>query len=232
MSNQLVSIVIPTYNRSEYLSESIDSVLRQTYKDWELIIVDDGSTDSTPKLMEYYLKLDERIKYYRKKNEGIAKTRNFGIKKSQGEYISVHDSDDIMMPKKLALSLRKLNKTNADFVYTSYFMMDNDSKPYGVHQPPYKITIQQIIDNAAFPHITILAKRKCFIENPYRNELKVNDDMGLCADFYMAGYKFERIKEPLSMVRYHNTRISIGKVKEIEKITKQIQKELIDSGVS
>lgn len=227
----MISIVVPTYNRSEYLSESIDSVLRQTYKDWELIIVDDGSTDSTPKLMEYYLKLDERIKYYRKKNEGIAKTRNFGIKKSQGEYISVHDSDDIMMPKKLALSLRKLNKTNADFVYTSYFMMDNDSKPYGVHQPPYKITIQQIIDNAAFPHITILAKRKCFIENPYRNYLKYNDDAFLTWDFYKAGYKWARISEPLSMVRYHNTRISIGKDKEIRRISEEMRQEAIESGI-
>lgn len=227
----MISIVVPTYNRSEYLSESIDSVLRQTYKDWELIIVDDGSTDSTPKLMEYYLKLDERIKYYKKKNEGIAKTRNFGIKKSQGEYISVHDSDDIMMPKKLALSLRKLNKTNADFVYTSYFMMDNDSKPYGVHQPPYKITIQQIIDNAAFPHITILAKRKCFIENPYRNYLKYNDDAFLTWDFYKAGYKWARISEPLSMVRYHNTRISIGKDKEIRRISEEMRQEAIESGI-
>jgi glycosyltransferase involved in cell wall biosynthesis len=181
--------------------------------------------------MEYYLKLDERIKYYKKKNEGIAKTRNFGIKKSQGEYISVHDSDDIMMPKKLALSLRKLNKTNADFVYTSYFMMDNDSKPYGVHQPPYKITIQQIIDNAAFPHITILAKRKCFIENPYRNYLKYNDDAFLTWDFYKAGYKWARISEPLSMVRYHNTRISIGKDKEIRRISEEMRQEAIESGI-
>lgn len=228
----MISIVIPTFNRSEYLTESIESVRRQTFKDWELIVVSDGCTDSTPKLMEYYTNLDKRIKYFRKKNEGIAKTRNFGIAKSTGEYIAVHDSDDIMMPKKLSLSLNRLKKTGADFVYTSYFMMDNDSKPYGVHQPPHKVTIKQIIENAAFPHITIIAKRKCFIENPYREYLKYNDDAFLTWDFYKAGYKWVRITEPLSMVRYHNTRISVGKDKEIRRINEEMREEAEASGLS
>lgn len=137
-----------------------------------------------------------------------------------------------MMPKKLTLSLNKLKKSGADFVYTSYFMMDNDSKPYGVHQPPYKITIQQIIDNAAFPHITIIAKRKCFIETPYREYLKYNDDAFLTLDWYKAGYKWARIAEPLSMVRYHNTRVSVGKDKEIRRISEEMRKEAEASGLN
>ena len=221
----MISIVLPTWDRAEYLTESIESVRRQTLKDWELIVVDDGSTDSTPELMDYYTKLDKRIKYFPKKHEGIAKARNYGISKSTGEYIAVHDSDDLMMPKRLSKSLKKLKDTGADFVYTSYFMMDGDSKPYGVHQPPVKIEIQQIIDNAAFPHITIVAKKDCFIKTPYREHLIYNDDAFLTLDWYKAGYKWARISEPLSMVRYHNTRISVGKDKEIRRINEEMRKE-------
>lgn len=228
----MVSIVMPTFNRAEYLSESIDSVLRQTYKDFELIIIDDGSTDSTPELMKYYKKLDKRIKYVRKeKNEGIAKARNLGISFAKGDYIAVHDSDDLMLPKKLTKSLRRLRETGADFVYGSYYRMDVDGRSTGIQIPPVKITSKQIINNAAFPHITIVAKKKCFVENPYREHLIYNDDSFLCLDWYRAKYKWALLREPLCMVRYHNTRISVGKEKEIARINEELEKEVRASNI-
>jgi len=228
----LVSICMPTFDRAHYLAESIDSVLRQTYKNWELIVVDDGSTDSTSVLMDYYTKLDKRIRYFpRKKNLGIAKTRNEAINYAKGEYIAVHDSDDWMLPKKLAKSVSRLEQTGADFIYSSYFMADGDGRSYGMQEPPAKVTIKQIVANAAYPHITIVAKVKCFKNTPYREELRVNDDAFLTWDFYKAGYRGVRIKEPLNIVRYHNTRVSVGKQKEIEAINEKMQKEAEDSGL-
>jgi glycosyltransferase involved in cell wall biosynthesis len=229
---ELVSVCMPTFNRAHYLAESISSVLKQTYKNFELIIVDDGSTDSTPVLMDYFTKLDKRIKYFRRReNLGIAKTRNEAISYAQGEYISIHDSDDFMLPKKLSKSIAKLNKTGADFVYSSYYIGDGEGRAIGMHEPPSEVTIKQIKANSAYPHITIVARAKCFIENPYRPELKVNDDSFLMFDFYKAGYRAVKIKEPLNIVRFHNTRVSVGKQKEIERINEQMQKEADESGL-
>lgn len=220
----MISIIMPTWNRSHYLAESIDSVVRQTYKDWELLVIDDGSTDSTPVLMDYFLK-DKRIKYFPKKHEGIAKTRNYGINLASGEYIAVHDSDDFMLPNKLSKSLKRLKKTGADFVYSSYFIADGDGHAHGMHEPPSKVTIKQVLANSAWPHITLIAKRKCFVETPYRPELKVNDDSFLIYDWFKKGYVGARIKEPLNIVRYHNTRVSVGKQKEIEAINEKMRQE-------
>ncbi len=222
---------MPVWNRSEYLAEAIDSVRRQTYKDWELIVISDGCTDSTPTLMNYFTKLDSRIRYVFKKHEGIARTRNFGISLAKGEYIAVHDSDDFMLPKKLSKSLKKLKDTGADFVYASYFMADGNGHAYGMHEPPLKITWKQVWDNSAWPHITIIAKRHCFLITPYR-DVAVNDDSYLVLDWFMAGYRGIRIKEPLNIVRYHNTRISIAKQKEVERITNEVREELKRAGYS
>ena len=233
MKNPLVSVIIPTYNRSEYLAESIKSVIEQTYKNIEVIVVDDGSTDSTSVLMSYFTKIDPRIKYIKKEiNDGIAKTRNYGISLSKGEYISVHDSDDFMMPKKIAKSVRKLLDSGADFVYSSYFIADGNGHTQGMYEPIANITAQQVHDNAAYPHISIVAKRKCFIETPYRNELRVNDDTMLVLDWFLKKYKAVKIKEPLCIVRYHNTRVSIKKQKEVEKVNEEMRQELKNAGYS
>lgn len=227
----LISVVIPTYNRSEYLAESLNSVLNQTFKDFEVIVVDDGSNDSTSVLMKYFVKIDPRVKYIVKnQNEGIAKARNLGISHAKGDYISVHDSDDLMLPKKLAKSIRMLKKTKADFVYSSYFISDGDGHSRGMYEPIANITAQQVHDNAAYPHITIVAKRECFIDTPYREELKVNDDTMLVLDWFLKKYKAVRIKEPLCIVRYHNTRISIKKQKEVEEINEEMRQELKKAG--
>lgn len=100
-----VSVIIPTYNRAKYISRAIDSVLAQTYKDWELIIVDDGSTDNTREVVEPYLK-DKRIKYVWKQNGGVSSARNKGLDIATGEFVAFLDSDDFYMPEKLEKSLK------------------------------------------------------------------------------------------------------------------------------
>src|SRR5690606_19795129 len=96
MARALVSIIIPHYNLGEYLDEAVESVLMQTYRNLELIIVDDGSTQdySREALKKYSKHTDKRLRLYQKENEGLAATRNFGIEKSSGEYICCLDADD------------------------------------------------------------------------------------------------------------------------------------------
>jgi len=105
----LISVIIPTYNREKIIERAINSVINQTYKNWELIIVDDGSTDNTKKVLEPYLK-NNKIKYFHNKNKGVSAVRNFGIKKAQGEYIAFLDSDDEFVKEKLRKQLNEMMK--------------------------------------------------------------------------------------------------------------------------
>lgn len=117
MKENLVSVIIPTYNRKHTICHSLESVLNQTYSNIEVIIVDDGSTDNTSTLIKAYS--DNRIQYiYKATNQGVAAARNTGIALASGEYIAFQDSDDIWHPDKLEKQLHLMNKfPNASFCY-------------------------------------------------------------------------------------------------------------------
>ncbi len=120
-----VSVIIPTYNRARYITRAIDSVLAQTYKDWELIIVDDGSTDNTRDVVEPYLK-DKRIRYVWQENRGVSAARNKGLDLAQGEYIAFLDSDDFYLPEKLMHSIEILDKySNVVLVSSNSYVVSN-----------------------------------------------------------------------------------------------------------
>ena len=106
---EIVSVIIPTYNRADLIRETIDSVLSQTYPEFEILICDDGSTDNTQEIINSYN--DSRIKYLYQKNSGLpAKARNLGLQVAKGSYIAFVDSDDIWLPTKLAKQIQILQK--------------------------------------------------------------------------------------------------------------------------
>jgi trans-aconitate methyltransferase len=226
----LISVIMPTFNRAHTLADAIDSVLNQTYKNFEFIIVDDGSTDTTPELIRYYLDQDERIKYFQTPNQGIARARNFGIRKATGEYIAVMDSDDWMLPQRLEKSLKEI--VGYDGVFSSFVQADDLAKPFGMVEPkPFnRITVEGIIKFQEVPHVTIMAKRQCFLEYPYRPHLRVNDDHALILDWYVYGkYKLKKIKLPLMAVRYHGGSTSQQKDEEIKKTIKDLREEFLST---
>src|ERR1044072_6081218 len=106
MSDQLVSIIMPAYNAERYIAASIESVLAQTYSDWELIVVDDGSTDRTATVTQEFVKRDPRIKYIFQENGRLGKARNTGIKNSRGPLIAFLDSDALWIETNLAAQTR------------------------------------------------------------------------------------------------------------------------------
>lgn len=152
MNRKLVSIIIPTYNRSHLLGETLDSVLSQTYLKWECLVVDDGSNDYTDELMEFYCELDERIRYYRRPNhrsKGANACRNYGFELSKGAYIQWLDSDDLISKNKLEEQVRLLEQENEDAVaickWASFKLNFNDymieSKPekYSKVKTPFEL---------------------------------------------------------------------------------------------
>ena len=126
-----VSVVIPTYNREQLIGRSIKSVLSQTYQDFEIIIVDDGSTDNTEEVVSSFN--DERIRCVRHgTNKGEAAARNTGIKVARGEYIASQDSDDEWLPGKLAKQIELFENTlsKVGVVYTGFWKIENNEKTY------------------------------------------------------------------------------------------------------
>ncbi|GAA4943028.1 hypothetical protein GCM10023314_15130 [Algibacter agarivorans] len=115
----LVSIIIPTYNRAHVIGETLDSILVQTYANWECIVVDDGSTDNTMEFMKLYCEKDTRFKYYHRPKDrpkGANACRNYGFELSNGDYINFFDSDDLMVFNKIELKLKVLYETKVDYV--------------------------------------------------------------------------------------------------------------------
>ena len=114
----LVSVIIPTFNRSHLIGETLDSIIAQTYTNWECIVVDDGSTDGTDQLMAEYCKKDTRFQYrHRPKDRlpGGNAARNYGFELSKGEYIQWFDSDDLMLPKKIEIQFKAIIDDKSDF---------------------------------------------------------------------------------------------------------------------
>lgn len=128
-----VSIIMPTWNCARYISMAIKSVQAQTYRDWEIIIYDDCSTDSTEKTVQPYLEEDYRIKYYSNEvNMGAAVTRNNALKRAKGRWIAFLDSDDIWLPDKLERQLAFMVNNNYSFSYHAYSEISEEGEELGV----------------------------------------------------------------------------------------------------
>lgn len=124
--DDLVSIIMPSYNTADFISETIDSVLNQTYKNWELIIVDDCSTDNTDEVIEKYLS-DQRIRYLKNgKNSGAAISRNYALREAKGKWIAFLDSDDLWVPEKLEYQINFMKYNDYHFSYTNYEEIDEE----------------------------------------------------------------------------------------------------------
>ncbi|WP_218092952.1 glycosyltransferase [Paenibacillus solanacearum] len=122
----MFSVIIPTYNRDQYIGRAIESVLKQTYKDFEVIVVDDGSTDNTAKVVQSY---DARVRYVYQKNSGPSEARNTGIRFAKGTYIAFLDSDDAFLPNKLLRNKQFLDKhPSCRFLYSWYYDRKGDRK--------------------------------------------------------------------------------------------------------
>jgi len=161
--NPKVSVVIPTYNSAQFIVETLESVFAQTYKDYEVIVVDDGSTDNTKEVLKPYM---SKIRYIYKENGGAASARNVGIKNAQGEYIAFLDSDDLWLPEKLEKQVRYFEKhPQIDMVFADCIRFGEE-----VSNTPRNYT-KRLISNDMFVNIwwynivptsTVMVRKSCF----------------------------------------------------------------------
>jgi glycosyltransferase involved in cell wall biosynthesis len=156
-----VSVVMPVYNSAEYVREAIDSILNQTFEDYELIIVDDGSTDGSEKIVDEYLR-DRRVRVFHKKNEGVTKTLNFGLAQSIGRYIARMDSDDVSMPDRLRLQVEFLdNNRQVGLLGTRFKAYHADGR--FIENLDVELTNAELqpklLESCRFGHPTIMMRR-------------------------------------------------------------------------
>lgn len=157
--NDLVSIIMPSYNTAEYIKDSIQSVINQTYKNWELIIVDDCSTDCTDEIVNSIK--DSRIKYFKnEKNFGAAISRNRALKEAKGKWIAFLDSDDLWNKEKLEIQISFMVENDYKFTYTDYRIQLNGVwLPY-IYSGPNVVNKRKMKDYCYFSTITVMYDRE------------------------------------------------------------------------
>ena len=130
MDEKLVSVIIPAYNIEDYIGRCLDSIISQTYKNLEIIVVDDGSRDYTGEILDNYAKKDRRIKVIHKENGGVSSARNKGIEAAEGDYIGFIDGDDLIEPEMYKTLVDLLEEENADIAHCGYQMVFPDRIDY------------------------------------------------------------------------------------------------------
>jgi len=210
-----ISIVLPTYNGAKYIRKSIDSCLNQTYANIELIIVDDGSTDETPRIIKAYL--DKRIKYFRhKKNKGLPHALNTGFANATGEYLTWTSDDNYYDKNAIEKMCNFLQAGSCEFVYCDYYTFKNDD-----------FSIKKLIslpEQVAFENTNPV--RACFLYSRRVKEIigEYDPDTELAEDYdywIRVSKKFHicHLAEPLYFYRIHNESLYLSKFNEVQVVT-------------
>lgn len=179
MAKDLVSILMPSYNTANFIGESVQSVLAQSYENWELIIVDDCSNDNSDQVIQRLVSKDSRIKYHRlEKNSGAAVARNFALSKSQGRFIAFLDSDDLWVPDKLSIQLKMMIENDWKFTFSKYQKITEEGQLSTEMGVPDKVNYSQLLKTCVIGCLTVVYDANYFgkVEMPL---IRKSQDFGL-----------------------------------------------------
>ncbi len=213
----LVSVIIPTYNRADLIGEAVTSVLNQTFDDFEVIVVDDGSTDNTKEAID---RIEGPIRYIYQENKGLSGARNPGIDVAGGEYIAFLDSDDLWLPEKLAEQVRLLDQnSSAGFVYTDYEFVDGDGrslpKPENYLANPLRNgwILKHLLSFDFIPPSTVMVRKDCLRSvGLFNTSLKQGtDDFDLLLRL-VKRYEAAFVDRPLTKIRVHGNNWSTEEI--------------------
>lgn len=214
MKKNLVSIITPMYNSEKYIGITIESALNQTYKDWEMIIVDDCSSDNSPKIVKEYAKNDERIKYIKTdSNKGVSNARNIALKMANGQFISFLDSDDIWDEDKLKKQVDFMKKNKCTISFTAYELIDENNEKLNKI-----INVPKIVDYKTLLKGNILGCLTVMIDKSKLDfEIKMSgvrhEDYVLWLSILKKGHIAYGINEVLAEYRKSSTSLSGNKIK-------------------
>lgn len=210
----LVSIIMPAYNSERFIKDSINSVLNQTYKNWELLIINDYSKDSTGTIIEEYSKKDARIKILNQsKNSGVVAARNRGIKESKGKYIAFLDSDDLWEKEKLDNQIEIMTQNNYYMTYTEYSYITEDGDFIKDIKVPTKLNYKDALKGNQIGCLTVVLDKER-IGKFKMPDLK-HEDYATWLNILKSGIQSYGIKKNLAKYRKVNNSLSSNKLKTI-----------------
>lgn len=209
MIDGLVSIIMPSWNTGRFIAESIQSVLKQTYQNWELIIVDDCSTDNTDEIVASFS--DARIKYLKnEKNSGAALTRNRAIREAKGEWIAFLDSDDLWVPEKLEKMLKFMKANGYAFAYHEFEKIDEQSQKLNILVSGPKIVTKRKMYHYGYPGCLTFMYNAHFMGLIQIKDIRKNNDYALLLKLCKKSSCY-LLKENLALYRVRNKSIAHDK---------------------
>ena len=217
-----VSVTMPAYNAEHFIAEAIESIVNQTYKFFELVIIDNGSTDNTFKIASDYAKSDDRIRVIRKTHGGISSGRNRALQEARGEWIAVMDADDVSLPNRLERQLCFVEQ-NPDVVVATSYVYNIDDKGRIIAQYTSKLTNRESVANIAdknglirFHHSAVLMRKDVIMNlNGYRSQFDMIEDCDLWNRVYASGHSILVQPEFLVKYRIHSEAASVSQAHEL-----------------
>ncbi|MBU9712945.1 glycosyltransferase family 2 protein [Evansella tamaricis] len=232
---ELVSIITPAYNSEKFISDTIESVINQTHRNWEMIIVDDYSTDGTVDIINKYQSSDSRIKLIQlEQNSGPAIARNTAIQHAKGRYLAFLDSDDQWLSEKLEKQIRFMKDKQIAFSFSNYFLLNEEGEEIGsIDDAPQIVSYQQLLKHNMIGCLTVM------IDKNRTGEVKMMDirsrqDYVLWLSLCKRGFQAFGIQEKLAKYRVVENSLSSNKIKMAKqnwKVYREIEKlSLLKSG--
>ena len=210
----LISIIMAAYNAEKTIEQAINSVLSQTYPDFELLVVNDCSTDKTAMLAEAIVKKDDRVRLIsNEKNSGVSYTRKHGLEEASGEWVAILDSDDAWAPEKLEKQINLQKKTNADLLFTGSAFMDADGKPIDWYlAAPAEVTYRQLLKQNVLSNSSALVRKELYAKY-YAVGDGMHEDFALWLNILKDGRKAYGVDESLLIYRIAKSSKSGNKFK-------------------
>lgn len=211
----LVSIITPTYNASKYVLETIHSVRSQTYQNWEMIIVDDASTDDTVEIVSMEIEIDPRIKLIKlEENSGPAHARNTAISFANGAYLAFLDSDDLWIPEKLEKQLDFMERNKIAFSFTDYRLMKENGKKTDIaFCGPNNLDYNTLLKNTIIGTLTVMINKEMVEEIKMPLDRDCSEDYGLWLQILSTGIVAHGLNEELAYYRKCENSLSSNKFK-------------------
>lgn len=218
----LVSIIVPVYNVKKYIVETMACVRAQTYPDWELLLVEDGSSDGTVEAIEEYLACtgDDRIRLIKQPtNMGAAKARNRGLAEAQGRYIAYLDADDLWLPEKLERELAFMEEKQAAFAFTGYEFADEEGKGTGkVVKVPETLSYKEALKNTTIFTTTVMFDTDKISKELLEMPIMKSEDTALWWKVLRNGYTAYGLNENLVKYRRVGKSLSSNKLEALRRI--------------
>ena len=217
MKEALLSIVMPAYNCEKYVVEAINSVIAQTYQNWELLVLDDGSKDNTLQVINEFGYKDPRIRCMQnEQNMGVSATRNRGIELASSDWIAFLDSDDMWESTKLEKQIEIVEKKAAEFVFTGSSYINEEGEPYkGMFEVPEEVNYKKLRKQNVISCSSVLVKKKYF-EKIKMEKDEIHEDYAVWLRILKLGVIAYGVNEPLLIYRISRNSKSGNKIKTIK----------------